>query len=438
MASGHIHFSNGKANNLSYPENSNEWPDLRGKQISFIQQDVFGAFDPVIRVGKQIMMIIGERNPDKAHPESELRKYMEDVGIDDVDRIWNSFPHQLSGGQLQRCLLCLAIALQPALLIADEPTSAIDQQNQSDIFNLFSRLRDKYGISILCVTHEKNLVENLADRSISLDNFPKTPDKPRRERSIQSNQFLLNATNLSYQHHFGGIIQKKGAGVSNFSFTLASGKCLGIIGKSGSGKSTIAQILVGLLKPDSGNLFLEGSEIDFNDRTSIRFLRSRVQLVMQDGRGSLHPAKTIRSILEEVKFYQKDLPQNSAKSIVEFLNEVKLPEDILERRAAELSGGECLRVSIARALIVEPDVLICDESTSALDANTRDEIQALLQVLMQERELALILISHDDSLIRELADEVILIADGEIERAGPITEMEPFLPGSILPKVFPQ
>ena len=150
---------------------------------------------------------------------------------------------------------------------------------------------------------------------------------------------------------------------------------------------------------------------------------------MQDGRGSLHPGKTIRSILEEIIHYQKEAPQRSLKGVSEVLHEVKLPEQILERKASGLSGGECLRVSIARALLVVPEVLICDESTSALDSGTRDEILALFRDLMRERQLALILISHDDSLIRELADEVILISDGAIIGFGSIHEIFPHLPG---------
>lgn len=428
-AGGHIHFIDRSGRQHSYPDREDTWPDLRGRHIGFIQQDVFGAFDPVIRIGKQIVMIIKERNSTKNDPETEIRNLLDEVGIDDVERIWNSFPHQLSGGQLQRCLLCMAIALEPALLIADEPTSAIDQENQLEILSLLSGIREKYGISILCVSHEKNVIENLADRVISLDVYPNTIYQHSKEKSSYSNKALLQADRLSYTHRFGGIFQKRGAGVSNFSLKAEGGKCIGIIGKSGSGKSTIAQILVGILKPASGKLIVDGKEIDFHDRNSIRFLRSKVQLVMQDGRGSLHPGKTIRSILEEIIHYQKEAPQRSLKGVSEVLHEVKLPEQILERKAAGLSGGECLRVSIARALLVVPEVLICDESTSALDSGTRDEILALFRDLMRERQLALILISHDDSLIRELADEVILISHGAIMGFGSIHEMFPHLPG---------
>jgi len=407
---------------LSLPQDSITWPTLRGRHIGFTQQDVYGAFDPVIRMGKQMMMVVSERVKNAIPDlENQIMVKMEEVGLQDIDRLWNSYPHQLSGGQLQRCQICMAIVIQPELLITDEPTSAIDKINQNELLDVFSRLREKYNMAILCITHEEYVVQYLADREIrigEIDKIPREEIKSNANEIKKDTKPLLVAEQLCYAYRFGGLFSKRGALIGPLDFSLQQGTCLGIIGESGSGKSTLAQLLVGLLEPVSGRLKLDDQEIDFKKPKEVRLLRSKVQLVMQDGRGSLHPNFSIRRLLSEV------VGQNG-KTIVEIdtnirnvLRDVNLPEQLLDRKPGTLSGGECLRISIARALLLNPQVLVCDESTSALDAETKDAIIDLLNKLMETKALAILFISHDEYLIREMADQVLVLADGQVVEQG--------------------
>lgn len=426
MTSGSIKFFGNDGSVLAYPLDKMLWPSLRGTHIGYIQQDVFGAFDPILQVGKQMLMIIRERAQQKnTDHTSGLKAILSELGIIDVERIWSSYPHQLSGGQLQRCLLSMSIMIRPEILIADEPTSAIDKINQQDLFNVLALIRKKYNMAILCISHDRSVVDQLADREIQIEKPDQIRNSTERKKAEQpeNNNILLETKGLGYSHRFGGLSDKKGAVISDISFKISASDCIGIIGESGSGKSTLAQMLVGLLIPSEGELLIERKPVDFRLEKDIRFLRSKVQLVMQDGRGSLHPNKTIRELLAEVMYQHSVDKATILPAIINSLHEVGLPSDVLDRRAGNLSGGECLRVNIARALLVDPDVLICDESTSALDEATRNGIIALLAGLLRKRKMGLIVISHDDMVIRELADEILVFSDGKIVDYGPAKEM---------------
>src|SRR5687767_12409144 len=426
LTTGSIEFCNADGECFNYSLQAHMWSSLRGRHIGYIPQDVFSVFDPVLKMGDQMLMIVRERSHLlSANPEEELKAKLFEVGIVDTDRIWNSYPHQLSGGQLQRCLICLSIVMRPSLIIADEPTSAIDKISQVELLNVFAHIRNKYNTAILCITHEPFVVKHLADREVSIDKSPAAGPANGfiRDSIIPANDILLEAQNLGYSHRFGGLINKSGAKISGINFQLASGSCLGIIGESGSGKSTVAQMLVGLLVPSEGIIRLHSRSIDFMSKNDVRYLRSKVQLVMQDGRGSLHPNKTIRELFEEVVKYNSRVEGGITKGITGVIKEVGLPEDILDRTASKLSGGECLRISLARALLVQPEVIICDESTSALDTHTRDSILKLLGHLMHQRNLSLILISHDENVIRHMAGHVLVFSDGLIVEEGPIERL---------------
>jgi peptide/nickel transport system ATP-binding protein len=420
VRSGIIHWAG--AESLTLPSDSVSWKKLRGRHIGYTQQDAYGAFDPVMRMGSQMLMVIQERAgevlPDAA---LALRVKMEEVGLHDIDRLLSSYPHQLSGGQLQRCQIAMALVIRPELLIADEPTSAIDKINQVELLEVFTMLRNKYNLAILCITHEEAVVRHLADREIRLDStvseFPLgAPDRDQNQED--SAEVVLQGKELAYTHAFGGMMHHKGAHVGRLDFALHRGQCLGIVGESGSGKSTFAQLLVGLYAPDQGQLLLDGTPVDFRSTADLTRLRSKVQLVMQDGRGSLHPHLSVSALLYEVGQIRQKLDPGYAFDLRETMRIVGLGEELLERTSARLSGGECLRVSIARALLMQPEVLICDESTSSLDALSRDGVVALLSQLMTDRKLALIFISHDERIIRALSDEVIVMADGKVVEKG--------------------
>lgn len=419
---GTIRWSADPLHEMKLPYDAGQWNSLRGSHIGYIQQDIFGAFDPVMTMGRQMLMVIRERTGRvDRNFEHELRIKMEEVGLHETERLLTSYPHQLSGGQLQRCQIAMAIVIRPELLIADEPTSAIDKINQLELLDVFAMLKSRYNMAILCITHEEAVVRHLADREIQIG--PITADYalslPGTRHAVTTVEVpLLEVKELEYTHSFGGMRHKKGAKVGLLDFKLHSGTCLGIVGESGSGKSTLAQLLVGLFIPTYGKVLLEGKIVDFHNLNHVRNLRSKVQLVMQDGRGSLHPYISIRDILEEIKGIGTKSGKTVSNSLVEVLKEVGLEESVLNRKAGQLSGGECLRVSIARALLMHPAILICDESTSALDGPTRDGIVDLLRRLMHERGLAMVFISHDERIIRGVADQVMVLDKGKIVEMG--------------------
>ncbi len=437
--SGSIHWTTDDVQ-MSFPADSSDWPSLRGRHIGFTQQDVYGTFDPVLSMGKQMMMVVAERSQGNLPDiEKNIRLKMQETGLEDIDRLWKSYPHELSGGQLQRCQICMAISIQPELLITDEPTSAVDRINQTEILDVFSRLRDKYNMAILCITHETSVVNYLADREVRIGEMitasPAPPkSRPEGNKSIMSP--ILMADHLTYAYRYAGLRNRKGAEVGPVDFSLLPGTCLGIIGESGSGKSTLAQLLVGLLEPDSGKLVVAGKEIDFSKSQEISSLRSNVQLVMQDGRGSLHPYFTIGRLLNEVAGRPMSNLGEIASEVRKVITDVDLPQNILERKPGTLSGGECLRVCIARALLLHPGVLICDESTSGLDAVNRDSIIELLRHLMQTWSLAILFITHDEQLIRTLADYILVMAAGQVVEQGPANELLRFPAHPVTKKIF--
>lgn len=420
LESGSFTYHKEDNSTIRYPDNLKEWPFLRGTHIGFIQQDVFGAFNPILKVGKQMLMIINERSQHKKDDyEKELRSVMTDTGLIDIERIWNSYPHQLSGGQLQRCLLCVSVVIRPSLIIADEPTSAIDKINQVEILDVLAFIRKQYNIAILCIAHETAVVHYLADREIQLEKVSTLHHSANKKDSPgHDTEPVILVNNLGYSHRFGGLGAQQGAVIKDITFQLSAGHCIGIIGESGSGKSTVAQMLVGLLIPSEGSVILQGQKVDFHSEEDIQYLRSKVQLVMQDGKGSLHPNKLIGELLNEIIKHRKKRIPEFDPDVKNLMHEVGLPEHVLNRTAGNLSGGECLRVSIARALLLEPDILICDESTSALDESTRNSVLELFEKLVSSKNLGLILISHDDVIIRSLADDILVFSEGKIVERG--------------------
>lgn len=425
---------------ISLPANQSQWVNLRGSHIGFTQQDAFGAFDPVLMMGPQMRMIIAERTPDVISDiDNALQSKMQEAGLRDIQRIWSSYPHQLSGGQLQRCQIAMALVMRPALLICDEPTSALDPINQMELMDVYVRMRDTYGIAIMLITHEVRLARLLADREISLDHVLREGGQdlmqsppPQQDLSPE----ILRVTGLEYKHKFGGWIQKSGTSIGPFDFSLQKASGLGIAGESGSGKSTLAQMLVGLLTPAAGQMILNGEELSAENANDLRALRTSIQLVMQDGRGSLHPYLTIREQFSQV-LAQSDMITALDQRMKDCLAMVSLSDTLLDRRPDQLSGGECLRVSIARALLLNPQILVCDESTSALDPIIRNEILEVLSALKSRQNLALIMIAHDAMVLQHLADHLLVLEEGKIVEAGPIDRLMTAPSYPLTMKLFP-
>ncbi len=406
------------------PDDHQQWSILRGREIGFTQQDVFGAFNPVLKMGHQMIAIIQERIlREQPNIALELHVKMEEVGLHDIDRLLDSYPHELSGGQLQRCQLAMVIVIRPELLIVDEPTSAVDKINQAELLYVFRMIREKYNLSILCITHEEDVVRQIASREIQLtplnvETIKELIEPAVKIENVTDHPVVLEIKGVKYSHAFGGIMYKKGATIGEIFLNIHRGSSVGVVGESGSGKSTLAYLLVGLYPPLSGQVVLDGHAIDFQKSKDIQLLRSKVQLVMQDGRGSLHPHLTIKEILLEVGPWRRNPKAAIHARLKESMTEVGLSEDLLERTPGQLSGGECLRVSIARALLVNPIVLICDESTASLDSVTTAGILKLLSQLKTNKQLALIFISHDQKVIRQMAEYIVVLAEGKVIEKG--------------------
>ena len=437
MASGKIRVTPPEHVEMVLPDDRLRWHELRGTRIGYIPQDVFGAFDPVMRVGRQLSKTAATRlRIPVTEAGAKIGAILGELGLGDVDRILAAFPHQLSGGQLQRCLIGLSVAMAPDLLITDEPTSAIDKIHQAEILRLLQDVRDRYGTGILCITHEQGLVRAMADREIRLNEPAKASEPATPRTDASTGECVLEADALVFTHAHSGARAKPAPSVGPVSFRLHRSECLGVVGASGSGKSTLAQLLVGWHVPLSGGLKWRAVPVDMTVPAAIRQLRAHVQLVMQDGRGALHPHFTIRRLFDEAGALRGKDERHHPGRWAEALSEVGLPPDVLDRRSRALSGGECLRVNIARALLLEPDVLVCDESTSALDPDTRDDIVRLLASLKSRRGLALVFVTHDESVLRQLADQLIVLADGKVVEQGIASSVLRFPTHDLTKKMF--
>ena len=444
---------------------------LRGREIGMVFQDALAALNPVRSVASQLReVLIVHRQLSGADLRAAMLAWLRRVGINDAEAIAKRYPHELSGGQRQRVLIALALACEPALLICDEPTSALDVTVQKQIVTLLSDLRREVGLSMLFISHDLALTSELCDRIavmkngqiVEIDrashifNFPTHPytrgllkcrpslsNNPEKLLTVADfetgnteqipRDFAKRAAELDVAHEFlrvhnlaatyparglAQLWQKPKLAVESLSFSLKRGECLGIVGESGSGKTTLARCLVRLHNDCSGSILLDNTELMTPKGAQLRKLRRRFQMVFQDPYSSLNPAMSIERTLTEPLIVHGLHPTRRGERVLELLDAVGLSASALERRPAEFSGGQRQRIAIARALAVEPDLLICDESVSALDVSVQAQILNLIKDLQKKFGLTLIFISHDLSVIRFLADQVLVMANGAVVEHG--------------------
>ncbi len=444
---------------------------LRGREIGMVFQDALAALNPVRSVASQLReVLIVHRKLSGLELRTQVLTWLKRVGINDAEVIAKRYPHELSGGQRQRVLIALALACEPALLICDEPTSALDVTVQKQITTLLSDLRREVGLSMLFISHDLALTSELCDRIAvmkngqiveidragqifnaatnpytlgllscrpTLTNNPErlltvadfeagnTEQKPRdyaqRAAQLADAPEFLRVQNLVASYPARGLAQlwqKPKLAVESISFSLKRGECLGIVGESGSGKTTLARSLVRLHKDCTGSILLDGTELMTPMGSSLRKLRRRFQMVFQDPYSSLNPALSIERTLLEPLVVHGLHPTRRSERVLELLDAVGLSASALARSPAEFSGGQRQRIAIARALAVEPELLICDESVSALDVSVQAQILNLIKDLQRKFGLTLIFISHDLSVIRFLADQVLVMANGAVVEHG--------------------
>ena len=453
-----------------------ELENIRGKRISMIFQEPMTSLNPFIKVGKQIMESIQVHNKSSNKEAKEkaidlLRK----VEIPNPEQKFSSFPHQLSGGQRQRVMIAMALSNNPEILIADEPTTALDVSIQAQILNLIKELTIKRNLAVIIITHDMGVIAEITNKVAIMRygviveqgptkevltnpqssegksliiSVPPTNKKINRFTLISpegkeitlnsanltkniiktwgvretSNRKILNFENVSKVFDDGSLLKKQDnkdmvKALNEVTFDVFEGETLGLVGESGSGKSTIAKIITGLIKPSSGKISYFNDQL-YNDRNIYQpqYSRGQIQMIFQDPYSSLNPRFKVRDIISEpLKFYQKDLSQQELQSNIHDLIDIAgMSRQSLDRYPHEFSGGQRQRISIARALATRPRLLICDEPTSALDVSIQAQILNLLKDIQDELHLTMLFISHDLPVIRQMCNRIVVLKDGNV------------------------
>ena len=449
---------------------SKDWQSLRRSKIGMVFQEPQSSLNPSLTCGKQLLEAVNnDKKIESSKKKQLIKKVLNEVQLFDDKRIAKSYPHELSGGQKQRVMIAMALLRNPKLLIADEPTTALDVTVQKEIIHLLKTLQVKYKMSILFISHDLSLVKKLADRVLVMNNgkivesgdtdkifrnpnhnytkglvFARPDNKIRLERlptvlDYQSNNFKPKIITSSKRKIFHkqlysqkpllevkkirkNYVKEKWFGkpsifeaLKPISFSLYPGETLGIVGESGSGKSTLAKTLVFLDPPDSGEIKWLGKVVNPRNKLQVNSLRKKIQFIFQDPFAALHPYKTVGSTLDEVLWVHKS--KNNKKNnyrVDELLDQVGLSFKYANRYPHELSGGQRQRIVVARALAVKPEVLICDESVAALDISVQAQILNLLNDLKSNLKLSFLFISHDLAVVKYMSDRVMVMKDGKL------------------------
>ncbi len=432
--------------------NDDEIKNVRGKNISMIFQEPMTSLNPVFTIGQQIEeVLVLHQNLNKVERKSRVLELLNRVGIQQAEQKINNYPHTLSGGQRQRVMIAMALACDPVLLIADEPTTALDVTIQQQILDLLSEIQQDTGMSVLLITHDLNLVRRFANRvcvmhqgkiveTENTETLFKNPQNEYTQFLLDSepdkkiatlhagSDVVLNVKNLRcYFPIFKGFFKRKVdevKAVDNISLALHAGETLGIVGESGSGKTTLGLAMFRLLASTGSIQFKNQDVTTFNEK-QMRPLRRHFQIVFQDPFSSLSPRLTVQQIIEEglkLHFPELNSKQRLLK-IMDILQEVGLEEDVLWRYPHEFSGGQRQRIAIARTVVLEPDVILLDEPTSALDVSVQKQVLALLANLQQKRQLSYLFISHDLRVVRAMSHRVIVMRQGKVVEQGNVEQV---------------
>jgi len=426
---------------------------FRGRRIGFVPQDPSHALNPVRTVGSQALEAAALTDaPDR---RAAVLDVFARVGLPDPVRVYDSYPHQLSGGMLQRVLIGLAVLPRPELLVADEPTSALDVTIQKRILDLLDELRGELGIGLLLITHDLAIAAERTDeivvlkegriqeagatravfaapasaytRQLQADAPALNPDRYRRDADERGVDAWTTDTTSSRIEVRGVSKSFDGAArpaVADVSFRVPAGTTHALVGESGSGKTTTVRVLLGLETPDSGQILIDGAEIAGSTAAELRGIRRHLQLVYQNPFTSLDPSWRVgRIVREPLDQYRVGTRVDRAAKVAEALDAVGLPPHLARRRPDALSGGQRQRVAIARALVLEPDVIVLDEPTSALDVTVQAGVFDVLLRLQRERGLTYLFVSHDLALVRQIADTVSVLQDGRVVEAGRVDDV---------------
>ncbi|ODT25072.1 ABC transporter ATP-binding protein [Microbacterium sp. SCN 69-37] len=425
-----------------------EMQEIRGNQISMIFQEPMTALNPVLTVGFQIVETLRQHfGVSPAEAKARAVELLTLVELPDPQKAFDSYPHQLSGGQRQRAMIAQSLSCDPLLLVADEPTTALDVTVQAEILELMRKLQDRLGSAILLITHDMGVVADMADRIVVmrqgdivetgtvasvfadpqhpytkalLSAVPRitTVDLQAPDAATPSTPVVVSFDDVAIEYPKRGRVPAFRA-ADHIDLKIYQGEVLGLVGESGSGKTTIGRATIGLLPIHSGRLTVAGMDISKANREQLHALHHEVGIVFQDPSSSLNPRMTIGdSIAEPIKLSEKIKGAPLDKRVRALLDSVRLPRDYASRYPHELSGGQKQRVGIARALALNPKVLVADEPTSALDVSVQATVLELLKDLQRERGFACLFISHDLAVIDELADRIAVMRHGALVEVG--------------------
>jgi peptide/nickel transport system ATP-binding protein len=430
--------------------------ELRGSRMAMVPQDPLTSLTYHMKVGPQIdeILQIHQKLDARAARVSTLNLF-DGTNLPTPEKIYDRYPHENSGGQRQRVVIAGALACEPDLLILDEPTTALDTTTEMQVLKLVKELRDRLGTALVYITHDLTLTDYICENVLVMRegkvvergqasrifSAPQTDygkmlvsaipridaeiaekPQPSEEKTIEP---LLKVEHLSFRYPQRWSIdsifnpQKEQLAVDDVSFELQRGETLGLVGESGSGKSTIANVVVGLLAPTAGVVTFDGAPINMIDKYRSGELRRQVQIVFQDPLSSLNPRRRIESILTRPLqiFFGMNGPVARDRA-VELLEDMELSSDLLKRFPRQLSGGQQQRVAIARAFTAKPDLILCDEVTSALDVSVQAHVLKLLKGLQRKSGAACLFISHDLGVVKQIADETVVLQKGQIVEAG--------------------
>ena len=424
-----------------------ELRQIRGDKIAMIFQEPMTSLNPLHTIEKQINeTLILHKGMDRDAARKRTLELLNLVGIPEAARRLSAYPHELSGGQRQRVMIAMALANEPDLLIADEPTTALDVTIQAQILKLLKELQEKLGMALLLITHDLNIVRKMADKVVvmtggeavetgaakTIFEAPQHPytkrllaAEPKGKPPTRSEDAPLIVEGDDIKVHFPirkGILKRAVdyvKAVDGISLQLKAGHTLGVVGESGSGKTTLGMALLRLIS-SQGAIRFEGRDIQGVSSSDLRPLRSEMQIVFQDPYGSLSPRLSVGQIVGEgLLVHRRDASAAEREAmIVEALKEVGLDPESRHRYPHEFSGGQRQRIAIARAIVLKPKLLVLDEPTSALDMSVQAQIVDLLRDIQQRLDLAYLFISHDLRVVRALADEVIVMKDGQVVEQG--------------------
>lgn len=428
---------------------------VRGRRIGMIFQDPMSSLNPVMAIGQQVEEVIRLHfTLDKAAIQARVLELLRQVEIPEPEKKIKAYPHQLSGGQLQRVMIAIALAGKPDLLIADEPTTSLDVTIQAQILQLLKQIQQQTGMSLWIISHDLALVSNIADRVAVMQQgrIVEMADKqtlfsqPKHDYTRQllaalpsmdsclnhqreENPALLQVLDFKVYYPIRKGIFKRIVGyfkaVDGVDFSIEQGKTLALVGESGCGKTTLGKGLINLIPDTMGRVMIDGMDLSQLDGEALRQKRSDIQIVFQDPFSSMNPRMLVGDIIAEglKSFFPQLSVLERKQKVATLLQQVGLPEDSALRYPHEFSGGQRQRICIARALAVEPKLIVCDEPTSALDVSVQAQIIALLKSLQQQKQISYLFITHDLAVVAEIADQVAVMKAGKIIESGAVEKV---------------